>query len=199
MRVSAAELHPAENRGYRELSASARQLAEHWTALADRLPAGPAPTALAQGAAAAERMLVELEPAIAAYGLHNRPAAQGLGATVATARQQLRDRSLERGQAVRLAVLDVQHLTTLLLYLASVADTRADETLGGFCRRWERSLRRVENGVRKAAAELGSDPDGALVPLDESPVGRAAHSAATAVGSLGEWIDRKRAERSGGA
>ena len=43
-------LHPAENRGYRELYAFSRQLAEHWAALAGRRPGSPVCSALANGA-----------------------------------------------------------------------------------------------------------------------------------------------------
>ena len=194
--MAAGELHPSEHRGYRELYAFARQLVRHWEELSERLPSGDEATgALADGVAAARRLLDELAQTTPAYDLHGRPAADGLGARSAGARTKLRDRAMDRNQALRFAVLDVQHVTTLLLYLAAVADSRGDERLAGFCRRWERSLRRIENAVRKAAAATGADPDAAIEPLDTSPLGRAAHSAAYAAGSLGEWIDRRRAER----
>jgi hypothetical protein len=193
--VSTPSLHPAENRTYRELYAMSRQLIEHWKALAGRLPASPATDALEQGYAAVRRMLHELGPLTETYGLHGKPAAQGVGARLATARTHLRDRAMERGQALRAAVLDIQHLTTTLLFLAEVADSRGDERMAGFCRKWERSLRRTENAVRKAVAETGSDPDDAVEPLDDSPAGRAAHGAAYAFGTLGEWLDKQRGER----
>ena len=190
------ELHPAEHRGWRELYASASQLVRHWEALADRLPDAEASGELRSGAAAAARLLDELAPTTAAYGLHGEPAAEGLGTRWAGTRIHLRDRTLDRNQALRLSLLDIQHLTTLLLYLAALADRRQDDRLATFCRRWERTLRRIENAVRRAAAAAGADADWAIQPLDTSAVGRAAHGAAHAVGTLGEWIDRRRAERS---
>ena len=194
--MSKAELHPTENRGYRELYAFSRQLIEHWDALRERLGAShPASEVLEQGMVAVRRMLTELKPLTESYGLYGQPAAQGVGARLATARVQLRDRALERNQALRLAVLDIQQVTTLLLFLAEVADSRADERCGGFCRKWERSLRRTENAARKAAAESGQDPDDAIALLDESPAGKAAHGAAYAMGTLGEWLDKQRGVR----
>ncbi|MDP8944092.1 MAG: hypothetical protein M3N16_08260 [Actinomycetota bacterium] len=193
--MAATELHPSEHRGYRELYVTVRRLAGHWEELARRLPGEEPVDTLRDGVAAARRLLEELAPTTADYGLHGQPAAQGLGARLADTRNQLRDRSLDRNQAVRFAVLDVQHVTTLLLYLAAVADSRGDERLAGFCRRWERSLRRIENAARKAAAATGADPDAAIEPLDTSSLGRAAHGAAYAMGSLGEWVDRRRSER----
>ena len=192
------EPHPAENRGYRELHAFARQLSRHWGALAERLPEGEAAAALRDGAQAGGRLLDELGPRIEPYGLYGEPAAQATGARLGGLRVQVRDRLLDRNQALRWAVLDIQHVTTLLLYLAEVADSQADEDLAGFCRRWERSLRRIENTVRRAAAASGEDPGAATEPLDGSPLGRVAHGAAHAMGTFGEWIDRRRAERAPG-
>ncbi|MDQ3644387.1 MAG: hypothetical protein M3356_02625, partial [Actinomycetota bacterium] len=59
-------LHPAENRGYRELYAFARQMTEHWTALARRLDTGSVTAeTLEKGAAAARDLIRELEPVTA--------------------------------------------------------------------------------------------------------------------------------------
>ena len=66
------------------------------------------------------------------------------------------------------------------------------------CRSWERRLRRQVGAVRKAAIELGDDPDVAVEPLDPSPAGRAAHRVAWAVGTVGEWTDRQVARRKRG-
>ena len=189
------ELHPSEHRGYRELYVFTRLLVRHWAAIAERLPEGDEAAVLREGVEAGRRLLDELDATTPDYGLHGEPAAQGLGKRVAGTRFQLRDRALDRNQALRFAVLDAQHVTTLLLYLATVADSRGDERLGGFCRRWERSLRRIENAVRKVAAGTGSNPDAAVEPLDSSPLGRAAHGTAYAMGALGEWVDRRRGGR----
>ena len=187
------ELHPAENRGYRELYAFARQMADHWEALAPAFPDAP----LERGAGAAGELIEELEPLTAARGLHGHPAAQGVGKTLARQRGVVRDRFLERGQALRFAVEEVQHLVTLLAYLGSVAGTRSDEELGDFCARWVRRLKRLGSEARKAAASLGEDPDDAIEPLDTSRLGRAAHSIGYAFGTVGEWVDRQAAQRRG--
>jgi hypothetical protein len=185
------ELHPAENRGYRELYAFARQVVDHWEALHPAFPDAP----LDRGARAASELIAELEPLTAARGLHGRPAAQGVGRTLAKQRGGVRDRFLERNQALRLAVEEVQHLVTLLAYLGSVAGGRGDEQLGDFCARWVRRLKRIESEARKAAAALGEHPGAAIEPLDTSKLGKAAHSLGYAMGSVGEWVDRQAAKR----
>ena len=49
----------------------------------------------------------------------------------------------------------------------------------------------VERTARAAAIELGSNPDEAIEPLDDSPAGRMAHGTAYAMGSAGDWLDRR--------
>ncbi len=96
------ELHPAEIRGLRELYAFSRQLVAHWSDLAERIGDEAAIAALrAQPASAARELLGELEPVTAGYDLHGRPAAQGVGAGIARQRTGVRDRFLERGQALQ--------------------------------------------------------------------------------------------------
>jgi len=92
-------------------------------------------------------------------------------------------------------VEDAQHVTTLLAFLAAVAESRGDSELAEFCRRWERKLKRLENEVRRAVIQLGADPDAAIEPLDSSALGRVAHGAGNLAGTLGEWVDGKAAER----
>jgi hypothetical protein len=191
-------LHPAENRGYRELYAYSRQLVDHWSALTERLAGTAAVEPLESGVDAVRKLLAELGPLTASYDLHGELAAQGIGLSLARQRTGVRDRFLERNQAVRHAVQDLQHVTVLLGYLGAVAQARRDEELAAFCGRWERRLRRVESSARKAAVELGADPDFAVEPIDSSPVGRAAHALSYAMGTAGEWIDRRAAERRGG-
>jgi hypothetical protein len=183
-------LHPAENRGYRELYAYARQLCDHWSALAARLPGTDAAGVLVKGSESARELISELKPATEAHGLHGQPAAQGVGRSLARQRDGQRDRFLERNQALRFAVEDMQHVTTLLAYLGALADTRGDADLSDLCGRWERKLRRTESAMRKAAVAGGSDPDAAIEPLDGSAAGRAAHTVGYAVGTVGEWFDR---------
>src|SRR5204862_267462 len=120
------------------------------------------------------------------------------GAILRAVRGAVLDRFLERNQALRLAIDDLEHLATLLGYLASVSEARRDPKLPEFCRSWERRLRRRLGAIRRAAFELGSDPDAAVRPLDPSAAGRAAHGLAWAVGSVGEWTDRRLARRKGG-
>jgi hypothetical protein len=190
-------LHPAQNRALRELYAAARQLSRHWSTLAERLGAGDGVAELQAGAQAAEELVGELEELTAAYGLYGFPAAESVGARVAGVRNAFADRALERNQALRMAVLDVQHVVTLCAYLAELGRAGGDEKMVEFCGRWERKLKRLEARVRKAAVAEGTDPDAAIVPLDDGPLGRAGHRMATAAGTLGEWFDRRAAERRG--
>lgn len=196
----ARQLHPAENRGYRELYGFSRQMVDHWRALVARLGSdSPAAEALEKGAAAARELIAELEPVTARYGLHGRPAAQGVGVNLARGRAEIRDRFLEVNQALRFAVADVEHLALLLAYLASVARARSDAELAQFCERWERKLRHHVGAARRAVIEQGADPDGAIERLDSSPVGKVAHSVGFATGTVGEWVDRRAAARRGGS
>jgi len=187
-------LHPAENRGYRELYAYSCQLAEHWRALSALLADPELTRVLGRGAGAAGDLIDELEPLTARYGLHGKPAAQGAGKSIAGG-ARVRDRFLERNQAARFAVEDIQHIVTLLAYLARVSETSGNGELAEFCGRWERKLKRLESEARKAAAALGGDPDGAVAPLDESAVGKAAHQVGYVAGTVGEWLDRRAARR----
>jgi hypothetical protein len=188
-------LHPAQNRGLRELYAGARQLARHWTTLAGRLGAGPGVDELRAGAQAAEELVVELGELTSGYGLFGFPAAQGAGARMAGVRNAVADRALERNHALRLAVLDVQHVVTLCGYLGALGQTGGDERMVEFCGRWVRKLKRREGRIRKAAVAQAADPDSAVLPLDDGPMGRAGHRLANAAGTLGEWFDRRAAER----
>jgi hypothetical protein len=192
--TSARQLHPAENRALRELYATTRNIVDHWGALAPRLAGTAAAEPLESGAERARALLEELAEQTARYDLHGFPAAQGVGATLAGSRARLGDLFLERNQAMRTAVLDVQHVTTLLAYLTELARIRGDTPLAAFHRDWELELRTVEEAVRAAAAALGSDPDSAIRPVDDSALGRAAHGTAYAVGSVGEWLDRRASE-----
>lgn len=189
-------LHPAENRGYRELYLFGRQTIKRLERMAGQSVGDEAGDALARSAAAVRNMLTELEP-LTAHDLYGKPAAQGGGARIGAARGVLADRFLERNMALRSAVLDLQHVSVLLAYLAEVSENRDDTELPGFCRSWERRLRRHVGEVRKAALALGADPDAAIEPLDPSPVGRAAHRMLWAVGTAGEWTDRQLSHRKG--
>ena len=185
-------LHPSENRGYREAYAFGRAVADHWPNVAEHLPAEAA-KAYRAGAEAAEQMVEELGPLTEPYGLYGKPAAQGLGKGIGRTRGSVRDRFLETDRAARMALLELQYLTTLLGYLAAVAQSRGDERLEDFGKRQERRFKRLEGEARKAAVELGARPDEAIRPYDPSALGRAAHSLGYAAGAVGEWIDRRAA------
>jgi hypothetical protein len=193
--VSAPALHPAQNRGLRELVAVTRQLISHWNALAPRFAGTPAGDALLDGTSRARELAGELHPLIEARGLYGGPAALSVGKSLAGSRSRLGDRFLERNQALRTAVLDVQHVVTLLGYQAELAAGQDDEELATALRRWERSLLAAERAARRAAVRLAADPDAAIERLDPSAAGRFAHGAANAAGTVGEWVDRKRGQR----
>src|SRR5829696_2796675 len=134
------DLHPAQNRGFRELYAAARHVVNHYRTLAQILDED----ALHEGAAAARRLLDDLQRETRRYDLHGFPAAQNVGATAARARTGVGERFLERNQALRFAVLDVQHVVTLLGYLASVSEVNGSRDLVDFCRGWEATMLAVE-------------------------------------------------------
>ena len=181
-------LTSAEHRGLRELYASTSQLAMHWAVLADRV-GGAEGAALRNGAEEAERMLEELGERMEEHGLAGFPAAKSAGGSLSSLRNRLGDAALERNQALRLAVLDVQHLGTLLPYLARLARTRGDERLARWHGGWKRRLATVEKPARELAVAAGDDPERAVEPLLDGPAGRAAHGVAYAIGTLGEWVD----------
>jgi hypothetical protein len=187
------DLHPAQNRGFRELYAAARHVVDHYRALAQIVDED----ALHEGAATARRLLDDLQRETRRYDLHGFPAAQNVGATAARARTGVGERFLERGQALRLAVLDVQHVVTLLGYLAAASEAAGTSDLTDFCHRWEASMLAVEQRVRAAAVDCGARPDDAIAPLHGGVTGRAAHAVQYTVGSLGEWFDRSVARRRG--
>jgi hypothetical protein len=180
-------LYPAEHRALRELYAMTRQLAAHWDRVGERLGGRPQ-AALAAGAASAQELLGELTDRTAAHGLHGFPMAQGVGGRLAGLRKA-GDLLLERNQALRGAVLDAQHVVTLLTYLSALADRRGDAELAAWERRWESRLRGAQDAVEATVVALAEDPDEAILPADDSALGRAGHSVASGMGTLGEAID----------
>jgi hypothetical protein len=183
-------LHPAEHRAYRELYATSRQLLNRWGRLAEGLDGTEMAIALESGAATVRELLAELGPRTEAYDLHGGPAAHGAGATLAGLRSAVVDRSVDTGLAARMAVLDAEHVATLVLQLAELALVRGDDQQAAFCIGWAKQLRAVVKKARRAAVALGSDPDRVAAPLDPSPIGQAIHRAGWAVGTVGEWVDR---------
>jgi hypothetical protein len=183
-------LHPAEHRAYRELYATCRQLVNHWRRLAPALEGTPARQALEKGAAETERLLEALSARTPAYGLYGGPLAQGIGARIGDLRTALTDRGGDTGIVVRSAVLDVEHVTTLLRHLAELARSRDDGGLANFCEQWAGRMESQLGAVREAAIGLGADPDRTAAPLDDSLLNRAAHGVGWAFGSVGEAVDR---------
>jgi hypothetical protein len=178
-------MFPAEHRALRELHATTRQLAGHWAKLGDRL-GGDTGALLDEGANAARVLLEELEERVGE--LHGRPAAQAVGARLAGARG-VSDLLLERNQAFRSALLDLQHVTTLLAYAAELARTRDDASLAAWQDGWAERLRALEARTTAAAVALGTDPEAAIAPADESSIGRAGAKVGVAFGTIGEAID----------
>ncbi len=190
------QLHPAEHRAYRELAVAGRQLLARWSRLAEAVSDTPAAPVLDEAAGNVRELLDALGPRIAAYDLHAGRAVRGVGSTVGDVRGAVVDRGLDTGPAVRLAVLDLEHVATLLAHLAALADARGDAKLAKFDAKWQERLRPQVKAVRKAAVDLGRDPDRAARPLDDSSLGQVMHRAGWAIGTLGEWFDRRSAPRS---
>lgn len=190
-------MHPAEHRALRELRVFGTQLESHWEHLGRKL-SGPDAAALVAGAADARLMLAELDAVAAARDLPTRPAA-ALTGRLTSARPIAPDHLLERNQALRFALLDVQHCVTLLGYAAALAAARGDEELRGKLAGWQERLERHERAVRAAVLALGARPDDAIAAAIPTAGGRLGHRVAGSAGALGEWLDRRAtARRSGG-
>lgn len=184
------ELHPAEHRAYRELYASSRQLVNRWGRLIAALGGTPYAEVLGHGRHRVESLLAALPTETERYGLYGGVMAQGVGARLADLRTVVSDRTVDTGMVMRLAVLDVEHVATLLGQLSALAHARGDDGLAAFCREWEASVRPEVEATRVAAVSLGDSPDLAAAPLDSSLIGRAAHGVGWVVGSVGEAVDR---------
>jgi hypothetical protein len=185
--VSEAGLFPAEHRGLRELSAFTRQLVGHWGRLGARL-GGDAGELLERGVAAARELIGELTGRCSEHGIELFPASQGVGGSAAGLRG-VSDLMLERNQALRSAVHDIQHVTMLLGYLGELAERRGDADLAGWHRSWETRLRGIEEDARAVAVAEGREPDRAIEPAGPGKAGRAGHAFANGLGTLGEALD----------
>lgn len=187
-------MHAAEHRALRELWAFTTSLERHWTALAGRLGDDErrAVAALRDGVQASARLRAAVRPVMAERGLYAETAAETAGRLVAP-RPPAADAVLERNQALRFAVLDVQHVATLAAYLARLAAADGDAGLREPLEAGERELRAVEARVRQAAIGLGDRPDDAILPAGS----RAGHKVGQTIGAVGEWVDRQIGRRRG--
>jgi hypothetical protein len=187
-------LFPAEHRALRELYAFTRQLGGHWAKLSDKLD--PAPDVLERGVDASKQLLEELATRTAAYGLHGVPAATGAGVWTSRLRGA-GDLLLERNQALRSATLDIQHVMTLLAYLAALATRRDDLALAEWLSDWETRLRAIAGELQAAVVAEAEDPERAVQSYDSSKLGRAGHKLQVGLGTLGEAYDARAAKRRG--
>jgi hypothetical protein len=193
--VAKRNLNPAEHRAYRELYASCRQLINRWRRLAPALEGTAAAKSLEKGSGQIEELLAKLGPKTASYGLHGGPTASVIGARIAGIRSAFVDRGADTGMVVRFAVLDIEHVATLLTQLTELARARKDDKLAEFCESWGTRVRSDVNAIRRAAVKLGSEPERAAAPLDDSLPTRAAHRVGWAFGSVGEAVDRLASRR----
>lgn len=189
-------MHPAEHRALRELRVFGTQLASHWDRLGRKL-GGPEAALFAAGANDAREVLAELDAAAAARDVPTRPGA-ALTGRMTSARPMAPDHLLEANQALRYALLDVQHCATLLEYAAGLAAVRGDEDLRSLLARWQERLDGHERAVRSAVLAVAARPDDAVAPAIPTVPGRLGHRLAAGGGALGEWVDRRAAARRSG-
>jgi hypothetical protein len=187
-------LFPAEHRALRELYALTRHFGGHWARLNDKLD--PAPDVLARGVDASKELLGELAARTGAYGLHGVPAATGAGVWTSRVRGA-GDLLLERNQALRGAVLDIEHVILLLAYLAGLATRRDDLALAEWLSGWETRLRAIAGEAQAAVVAEAEDPERAVRPYDGSKLARAGHKIQVSLGTLGEAYDARAAKRRG--
>lgn len=177
-------MHAARHRALRELGAFARQMSDHWEALAARID-GPPAKALTAGAKAASKVLDAVRPLASDRGLEIGPAAMSAG-RFARARPPVPDAVLERNQAVRFALLDAEHLLTLIEYVGALSGTEGDTELEEACSEWKAVIKKPARAARRAAIGLGKEPDVAVLPISKG------QKLTYVIGWLGEATDRRR-------
>lgn len=176
-------MHAARHRALRELGAFARQMVDHWAALAERVD-GPEARALSAGATAAADVLAAVRELASARDLEIGAAALSAG-RVARARPLVPDAVLERNQALRFALLDAEHLIVLVDYVGALSVTEGDPEMAAACGAWKAALRKPTSAARRAVLALARDPDRALVPISRG------QKLTYAIGWLGEATDRR--------
>ena len=181
-------MHPARHRALREVGAFSRQMFDHWSALAERVPDAYAKP-LRDGALAAQRVLDEVRPLATARDLEIGQLAVGVAGRVARARPPVPDAMLEVNQALRFALLDAEHLLNLVKYVGALSAAEGDTELEEACAKWARAVQRPAGAARKAAITLGSDPDTAIAPISKGA------KLGYLIGWFGEATDRRRAAK----
>jgi hypothetical protein len=180
-------MHPAAHRALRELIAAGHLITHRWSRLADHVP-DTAPI-LREGAQEAEAMTDAMAVMGAARDIAVGGAASGLGSGMGQVMARAVEPFLERNQALRTAVLDAHHATILLHYLERLARAEDDAELATACADRARALVEIEGRLRDAAIAEGDDPQRAVEPVDDSAIGRVAHTVASGAGAAGEWVD----------
>lgn len=193
-----ANLHPTEHRGYRELYLSLQSMQKHWVRLSRDIEEEHALDALRFGVHRTGTLLRELKPVTENFGVFGGPRALGAGRVNAAVQNLLRDPFLELNQALRLAILDAEHVANLLEYLAAAASQRGDEITEAFFQKWERRIRDLSRKVRKAAIALVANPDQCVQPAHDSLRGKLCNRAAVLVGTYGEASDQRWGKKQSG-
>ena len=75
-------------------------------------------------------------------------------------------------------------MVTLLDYLAGLAATRKDADLEAWHIGWRDRLRAIEDRGRAAVTAVAADPDRAVEPADDGPLGRAGAKVGVALGAV---------------
>lgn len=182
-------LHPTEHRGYRELYLSLQSMQKHWMRLSRDTEDEAALDVLRFGVHRTGTLLRELKAVTEPFEVYGGPRALGAGRLSAAVQNLVRDPFLELNQAMRLAVLDTEHIANLLEYLAAAANQRQDEATEAFFSKWERRFRDLSRKARKAAIALLASPDQCLQPAHDSLRGKLCNRAAVLIGTYGEASD----------
>jgi len=182
-------LHPAEHRGYRELTVAARQLLARWSRLTEAVADTDAADALDRAAEQVRELLAVVGPRIAAYDLHSGRAARA--SDHGRRRPRRGDRPLARhrrrgslrGARHRAHRHSARHLSALAEAPRTGTSPSSTPTGKGGCGpRSRRSARPPSTSAATPTARA------TLRLLDLRP-GRP--PAGWALGTLGEWFDRR--------
>lgn len=189
------DLHPTEHRGYRELHLSLKSLQQHWTRLAGCIGEGDCVDVLRFGAHRAGTLMRELRTVTESLSVYGGPQALAAGRLAAAFQNFVRDPFLEINQAVRLAILDAEHIANLLAYLAAAADRRDDNERGAFFTRWAGRFRDLQEKLRESALSMIENPEFCIRPVYRTLPGRVAQQIVVLLGNVGETADHHLSRR----